>query len=140
MNVVAFVPFASVNAPAAFCRLLHRGRFAAFGMSAATSARKVGAAAAPDVGPANTKLAVWVLSVGNAKVPAAVAPTGVLLYRTLSPANCPASTLLVVGRVSVGVAALAGTVIVYFPDAVATRNGYRPSRGTGNAKDRLQCV
>ena len=54
LNVVALAPFASVNAPAAFCRLLHSGRFAALGMSAATSARKVGAAAAPDVGPANT--------------------------------------------------------------------------------------
>jgi hypothetical protein len=32
------------------------------GMSAETSARNVGVAAPPDTGPANTRLAVWVLS------------------------------------------------------------------------------
>jgi hypothetical protein len=87
------------------------------GRSAATSARNVGVAAAPVVGPANTKFAVWVNSVG-VKVPAALATFNAELKITPSPANCPANTLLVVGSVSVGVAALAGAVIVYFPDAV----------------------
>lgn len=96
------------------------------GLSASTSALNVGAAAAPDDGPANIVLAVWFFGVGNVKVPAADAGINVVAKMVLSPANCPASTLLVVGRVSVGVAELAGAVSVYRPDAVALAKAIVP--------------
>ena len=96
------------------------------GMSAATNALNVGAAAAPDVGPAKTKFAVCVRGVGSINVPAAEAATSEELKIVPSPANCPAKTLDVVGKVSVGVAAFAGAVIVNLPEAVELARAIEP--------------
>jgi len=108
LNVVAFVALESVSAPVAFPMLFHTT--VPEGMSAATIARKVGANAPPDAGPARNVLAVCVAS---AKVPEAP----MVAVKTV-PSPTFTATPLLVGRVSVGVAELAGAVIVYFPEAV----------------------
>ena len=63
---------------------------------------------------------------GKVSVPAADATTKAELNTVPSPANCPTNTFDVVGKVSVGVAALAGAVIVYFPLAVDDASAIDP--------------
>ena len=91
---------------------------APLGMSAATSARKVGVAAAPEVGPASTVFAVWVR---KDKAPAADT-----VEDKIVPSPASANTPLPVGKVSVGVAALAGAVTVNFPEAVELASAMVP--------------
>lgn len=119
--------------PTAFWRLLHNGKLALLGISAATNALNVGAKVLPEVGPASTKFAVCGSRVG-VSVPAALAVFSVELKITPSPANCPASTLLVVGRVSVGVEVLAGAVIVNLPEAVELASAMEPVEVPGIPK------
>ena len=75
MNVVAFVPLASVRAPVAFWRLFQSGVIVELGISATTRDRNPGVAAPPDVGPANTTFALWFDGDGSVSVPAADAVT-----------------------------------------------------------------
>lgn len=109
-NSVVFVPLASVRAPVAFCRLFQIGVIVVLGISATTSERNVGAPAEPDVGPEKTVLAVCA---AKDSVPlAAIVDVNTVPSATLT------ATPLDVGKVSVGVEALDGAVIVNFPDAV----------------------
>ena len=67
-------------------------------------------------------------------MPAALAVFNMELKITPSPANCPASTLLVMGRVSVGVEVLAGAVIVNLPEAVELASAMEPVEVPGIPK------
>jgi len=85
LKVVVFVPFASVRLPVALPMLFQTT--VPLGMSAATTALKVGAAAAPVVGPAKNVFAVWFCGVGRVRVPAADAVFRAVANTVPSPAS-----------------------------------------------------